>query len=146
MVFSYFNELKEHEGVIYTLNIWVFLYVRTFTCTSLFALEKWERLRIGEILILEIRGSQEISDKLSFYRYAFFKKIHSFIHSFIRDTERGRDTGGGRSRLHAGSPTWDSILGLQDHALSWRQVLNCGATQASHGFYFPLMGLNTHRK
>ena len=35
----------------------------------------------------------------------------------MRDTERkrGRDTGRGRSRLHAGSPTWDLILGLQDH-------------------------------
>ena len=32
--------------------------------------------------------------------------------------ERGRDTGRGRSRLHAGSPTWDSIQGLQDHALA----------------------------
>ena len=30
------------------------------------------------------------------------------------DRERGRDTGRGRSRLHAGSPTWDSIPGLQD--------------------------------
>ena len=37
----------------------------------------------------------------------------------MRDTEkeRGRDTDRGRSRLHAGSPTWDLILGLQDHAL-----------------------------
>ena len=26
-----------------------------------------------------------------------------------RERERGRDTGGGRSRLHAGSQTWDSI-------------------------------------
>ena len=33
------------------------------------------------------------------------------------ETERGRDTGRGRSRLHAGSPTRDWILGLQDHAL-----------------------------
>ena len=29
--------------------------------------------------------------------------------------ERGRDTGRGRSRLHAGSPMWDLIPGLQDH-------------------------------
>ena len=29
------------------------------------------------------------------------------------ETERGRDTGRGRSRLHAGSPTWDSIPGLE---------------------------------
>ena len=34
-----------------------------------------------------------------------------------------RDTGRGRSRLHAGSPTWDSILGLRDHALGGRQAL-----------------------
>ena len=34
-----------------------------------------------------------------------------------RERERGRDTGRGRSRLHAGSPMWDSIPGLQDHTL-----------------------------
>ena len=39
-----------------------------------------------------------------------------------RERERGRDTGGGRSRLHAGSPTWDSILGLQDRTLGQRQA------------------------
>ena len=49
-----------------------------------------------------------------------------------RGRERGRDTGRGRSRLHAerhrgrsrlhaGSLTWDSILGLQDHALGCRR-------------------------
>ena len=32
-----------------------------------------------------------------------------------REREIGRDTSRGRSRLHAGSPTWDSILGLQGH-------------------------------
>ena len=43
----------------------------------------------------------------------------------MRDTEkereRGRDTGRGRSRLHAGSLTWVSILGLQDYALGQTQ-------------------------
>ena len=34
-----------------------------------------------------------------------------------REKERGRDTGRGRSRLHAGSVMWVSIPGLQDHAL-----------------------------
>ena len=34
-----------------------------------------------------------------------------------RKRERGRDTGRGRSRLHAGGLMWDLILGLQDHAL-----------------------------
>ena len=49
--------------------------------------------------------------------YPFFVK--DFIHLFMRDTvrERGRDTSRGRSRLHAGSPTWDSIPGPQDHTL-----------------------------
>ena len=51
----------------------------------------------------------------------------------MRDTERerGTDTGRGRSRLLAGSPIWDLILGLQDHTLGQRQMLNCQATQAS---------------
>ena len=39
--------------------------------------------------------------------------------------ERGRDTGRGRSRLHAGSPTWDSIPGLQDQALGHPGVPSC---------------------
>ena len=42
-----------------------------------------------------------------------------------REREIGRDTGRGRSRLHAGSPTWDLVLGLQDHTLGQRQALNC---------------------
>ena len=41
-----------------------------------------------------------------------------------RERERGRDTGGGRSRLHAGSLTWDLIPGLQDRTLGQRQVLS----------------------
>ena len=51
-----------------------------------------------------------------------------FIYSFMIDTHRervvGRDAGRGRSRLYAGSPMWDSIPGLQDHALGQRQELN----------------------
>ena len=42
----------------------------------------------------------------------------------MRDTERGRDIGRGRSRLCAGSP------GPWDHNLTRRQMLNCWATQA----------------
>ena len=38
------------------------------------------------------------------------KDTHTHTH-----THRGRDTGRGRSRPHAGSPTQDWILGLQDH-------------------------------
>ena len=51
----------------------------------------------------------------------------------MRDTERerGRDAGRGRSRLPAGSSTWDLIPGSQGHALGWRQSLNHWASQAS---------------
>ena len=51
----------------------------------------------------------------------------------MRDTERkrGRNRGRGRSRLHARSPMWDSIPGLQDCTLGQRQAPNCWATQGS---------------
>ena len=55
----------------------------------------------------------------------------------MRDTDRGRE----KSRLHAGSPTWDSILGLQDYARGQRQTLN-PATQASLSLDFsPKLGV-----
>ena len=41
----------------------------------------------------------------------------------MRNTEGGsRDTGKGRSGLHAGSPMWDLIPGLQDHVRGPRQA------------------------
>ena len=46
----------------------------------------------------------------------FFLKM--FIYLFMWETQPGRDTGRGRSRLHAGSLMGDSISGLQDHNLS----------------------------
>ena len=46
----------------------------------------------------------------------FFSK--DFIYLFMRDTERDRDTGRGRSRLRTGSRMQDLIPGPQDHALS----------------------------
>ena len=56
----------------------------------------------------------------------------------MRDTERerGRDPGRGRSRLHAGSPTWDSIPGPWGHDLRQRPMLNSSATQVSPLFFF----------
>ena len=47
------------------------------------------------------------------------KFLKDFIYLFMRDIqrERVRDTGRGRGRLHAGSPTWGLILVLQDHTL-----------------------------
>ena len=52
----------------------------------------------------------------------FFLRFYLLIHD--RHRGGGRDTDRGRSRLHAGSPMQDSILGLQDHALDQRQALN----------------------
>ena len=45
----------------------------------------------------------------------------------MRDTGEGgagRNIGRGKRRLHAGSPIWDLIPGLQDHALGQRQAPN----------------------
>ena len=47
--------------------------------------------------------------------FIFFFK--DFVYLFMRDRERERETGSGRSKLHAGSPMQDLILGLQHHAL-----------------------------
>ena len=56
----------------------------------------------------------------------FYFIFKDFIYLFMRDTERerSRDTGRGRSRLHVGSPMWDSIPGPQDHTLGLREMLN----------------------
>ena len=38
-------------------------------------------------------------------KHLFFIFLKDFINLFMRDRERGIDTGRGRRRLHAGSPT-----------------------------------------
>ena len=50
----------------------------------------------------------------------------------MRHIERSR--GRGRSRLHAGSLTWDSIPEMWDHYRSRRQTLNCWATRHPYRF------------
>ena len=77
--------------------------------------------------------------------FCFFKIL--FIHERERERERGRDTGRERSRLHARSPMWDSIPGLQDHALGQRQALNLWATQGSPQqlqFYHEIVASQSH--
>ena len=74
-----------------------------------------------------------LSLHLIFCTYLSFSLFYLFIHE--RNREKGRDSRG-RSRLHAGSLMWHSILGLWDHALSQRQTLNHKATQASLSFSF----------
>ena len=56
--------------------------------------------------------------------YLFFFFFEGFIDSFMKDTERGRDIGRGRSRLPVGILMQDSIPGPQDHDLSQRQMPN----------------------
>ena len=48
---------------------------------------------------------------------AIFSLSLKRFYLFMRDTERQR-------RRQRGSLMWDSILGLQDHGLSGRQMLN----------------------
>ena len=50
------------------------------------------------------------------YKFFLKKIFYLFIHEI--HTERGRDTGRGRSRLPVGSPVQDSIPGPRGHTLS----------------------------
>ena len=83
-----------------------------------------------------------------FFKYLFFFHFF-FIFIFIlfiydRHTVRERERERQRHRQRekqapcTGSPTWDSILGLQDRALGQRQALNRCATQGSLIFRFIL--------
>ena len=58
--------------------------------------------------------SLEWREKVIRFIYLFILKIYLFM--VDREREREREGGRGRSRLHAGSPMWDLIPGLQDHA------------------------------
>ena len=65
----------------------------------------------------------------------FFLRFYLFMRD--RERERKREAEAQRkSKLHAGSLMRDSILGLQDHALGWRQAPNRWATQGSPSFSF----------
>ena len=59
-------------------------------------------------------GSRNHRYSFETFFFFFFKIL------FTHESERGRDTGRERSRLLAGSPSWDSIPGLQDQALGCR--------------------------
>ena len=87
----------------------------------------------------EGRSSGADWKKLFWFLFYFFK---DFIYLFMRDTERGRDTGRGRSRPHAGNPMWDLIPVPQDQALGQRQALNRWATQVSHILNFLIKTAN----
>ena len=67
---------------------------------------------------------------LSLCIYEILKK--DFIYSWDRETERERERHRQRgNQAPCRSLMWDLILGLWDHALTQRQMLNPWATQAS---------------
>ena len=67
--------------------------------------------------------------------FFFFFNFYLFMIVTQRERERERERQRHRQREKqapcTGSPTWDSILGLQDRALGQRQALNRCATQGS---------------
>ena len=68
------------------------------------------------------RSYVNYSPKLRLKQAFYLSVFKDFMYLFIEtQKERGRDTGRGRSRLHAESTTWDLIHGLQDHALDCRR-------------------------
>ena len=56
----------------------------------------------------------------------YFFPFLRFLFIYSLKTQRERDTGRGRSMLHAGSPMRDSIPGLQDQALGQRLLSHPG--------------------
>lgn len=91
------------------------------TGLSLRTLRSWPELKS------RVRCLTDWTTQASQRALIFFLRSHLFIHE--RHTERGRDTGRRRSRLHVRILMQDSIPGPRDHALSQRQKLNHWATQ-----------------
>ena len=81
----------------------------------------WANEQVSDYLPQNQRTSSRSNAMIEYYSHSkimihlFFKRFYLFVHE--RHRERGRDTGKGRSRLHAGSPMWGSIPGLQDPTL-----------------------------
>ena len=61
----------------------------------------------------------------------FYLNFYLFMIVTERERERQRHRQREKQAPCTGSPTWDSIPGLQNHALGQRQAPNCCATQGS---------------
>ena len=79
--------------------------------------------------MVRLRFTEKIIMFFIFLRFYLFMRDPERERDRDREREKGRDTGRGRSRLHAGSPTWDLIWGLQDPGL--KVALNCCTTGAA---------------
>ena len=75
---------------------------------------RWDKLHWWRTPALGAAGSRPTT-------YITCGGFEDVMYLFLRDPERGGDSGRGRSRLPAGSPVRDSIPGPQGHALSRRQ-------------------------
>ena len=69
------------------------------------------------VVILNTRKMMTLSCYSSLLTTYIFFKFYLFIHENTQRGERGRE----KNRLHAGSQTQDSIQGLQDYTLGYRQ-------------------------
>ena len=102
-----------------------------FSATS----QSFRMMKVYKLVTKKIQTLTSLVDQVMSVRHLYCQVFFFLqIYLFMIDIERewGRDTGGGRSRLHAtGTPMWDLIPGLQDRALGQRQVLNRWATQGS---------------
>ena len=74
----------------------------------------------------------------------YFCPFFFFFNDSHRERERERQRHRQREKQApcTGSPTWDSIPGLQDHALGRRQALNRCATQGSLLLHFVFSHFN----
>ena len=89
-----------------------------------------EKQRIGSVwwLIAVYKAAviYLIICRIFFLNFIYDSHTHTHTH-----TERQRHRQREKQAPCTGSPTWDSIPGLQDHDLGQRQVPNCCATQGS---------------
>ena len=87
------------------------------------------------ILHLSKSALQKVDIQYSFTEYSSFFNL--FIYDSYRERERERQRHRQREKQApcTGSPTWDSIPGLQDHALGQRQAPNRCTTQGSPECY-----------
>ena len=69
-------------------------------------------------------GAQRRAIKITGSSFSFIFFFKDFIYLFMRDTDRGIETGRGRSRLPKGSPMCNLIPRPHDHDLSRKQTLN----------------------
>ena len=86
----------------------------------------------AEIYITSVTGKKQVYSLISFF--FFFKFL--FIYDSYRERERQRHRQREKQAPCAGSPTWDSIPGLEDRALGQRQAPNRCATQGSLKWHF----------